>query len=115
MNHKRKFGYTVLGAVIMLVGIGVGSIVSPPLIAQSKGVFDEVRCSKLMVYGKHGTRAIRLVALKTGNSVTIYDNKGKPAIHLAALETSNNITVHDSDERKGSIAISDDNGKYAIH
>ena len=42
MNQKQKFGYTVLGALIMLVGIGVGSIVSPPLIAQRDGVFGEL-------------------------------------------------------------------------
>ena len=27
MTQKQKFGYTALGALIMLVGIGVGSIV----------------------------------------------------------------------------------------
>lgn len=115
MNHRMKLGYTIMGAVIMLIGIAVGLIVSPPLIAQSKGVFDEVRCSKLMVYNEHGTRAIRLAALETGNMVTIYDDKGKPAIHLAALETTNNVTVHDSDQRKASIAIADDSGRYAVH
>ena len=33
MNCKQKFGYMVLGAVIMLIGLAVGAIVSPPLIA----------------------------------------------------------------------------------
>ena len=115
MNHKQKLGYTVLGAVIMLIGIGVGSIVCPPLIAQRNGVFDEIQCSKLTVVDEMGKVAIRLAALETSNSVMIYDANGKPAIRLAALQTRNSVMVHDSDERKASIAISDDNGKYVVH
>ena len=93
MNHKQKLGYIVLSAVIMLIGIGVGSIVCPPLIAERNSVFDEIQCSKL----------------------TVVNEMGKAAIRLAALKTSNSVMVHDSDERKASIAISDDNGKYAVH
>lgn len=37
MNYKQKLRYKLLGAVIMLVGIGTGSIISPPLIAQHNG------------------------------------------------------------------------------
>ena len=37
------------------------------------------------------------------------------AIRLAALGTSNSVMVHDSDERKGSIAIADNRGNYAVH
>ena len=48
MNNKQKFGYTLLGALIMLIGIGVGAIVSPPLIAQRNAVFDEIVCNQLM-------------------------------------------------------------------
>ena len=46
MNHRSKMGYTVFGAVIMLLTIAVGSIISPPLTAQREGSFDEDRCSK---------------------------------------------------------------------
>ena len=35
MNLKQKCFYTALGAVIMLIGLGIGAIVSPPLIAQN--------------------------------------------------------------------------------
>ncbi len=37
MNYKQKLRYKLLGAVIILVGIGTGSIISPPLIAQHNG------------------------------------------------------------------------------
>ena len=76
MNHKQKLGYTVLGAVIMLIGIGVGSIVCPPLVAQRNGVFDEIVCSKLTVVDEMGKVAIRSAALKTGHSILIFDDKG---------------------------------------
>ena len=65
LNHRSKIGYTVLGAVIMLFGITVGSIVSPPLVAQRDGSFDEFRCSTLTVVGEGGQVAIRLSTLKT--------------------------------------------------
>ena len=45
MNHRSEIGYTVFGAVIMLFGITVGSIVSS---------FDEVRCATLTVVGEGG-------------------------------------------------------------
>ena len=52
LNHRSKIGYTVLGAVIMLFGITVGSIVSPPLVAQRDSSFDEFRCATLTVVGE---------------------------------------------------------------
>ena len=94
MNHKQKLGYTVLGAVIMLVGLGIGAIVSPPLIAQSDGVFDEIRCSKLTVVDKNGKPAIVLATIEGLNGVTIFDKAGKIAINLVSLNRrGNSITV----------------------
>ena len=57
MNNKQKFGYTLLGALIMLIGIGVGAIVSPPLIAQRDGVFDEIQCRRLKTVDENGNEA----------------------------------------------------------
>ena len=39
MNHKQKFGYMALGAGIMLIGLVVGAIVSPPIFAYGDGKF----------------------------------------------------------------------------
>ncbi|RKU08580.1 hypothetical protein C6502_15325 [Candidatus Poribacteria bacterium] len=85
MNHKQKVGYMALGAVIMLVGLAVGAIVSPPLIAQSNGVFDEIRCSKLTVVDKNGNEGIIVVSMEEGNGVIILDEDGKTAIELSAF------------------------------
>ena len=79
MNHKQKLGYTVLGTVTMLIGLGVGAIVSPPLIAQRNGVFDEIECSKLTVVDKTGKPAVLLATSGTGSSVTVFDKSGIPA------------------------------------
>ena len=86
MNQKQKLGYTALGAVIMLVGIGIGSIVSPPLIAQRDGVFGEIECTKLTVVDNAGKPSIVLNVGKEKNVVAIFDNAGKPAVSLFAGE-----------------------------
>ena len=56
MNNGQKFRYMILGAIIMLVGIGVGSIISPPLIAQKAA--GEIVCTKLTVVDETGQPAI---------------------------------------------------------
>ena len=66
MNHKQKLGYTVLGAVIMLVGITIGQFVTPNIEAQSDGVFDEIQCRKLTVLDKSGKPAFLLAATEAG-------------------------------------------------
>ena len=95
MNHKQKLGYTVLGAVIMLVGLAVGAIVSPPLIAQRNGVFDEIQCSKLTVINKAGKRAVVLDAGEERNGVNVFDKQEKPAVSLVADAKSNGMLIFD--------------------
>ena len=98
MNLKQKCFYTALGAVIMLIGIGVGSIVSPPLIAQDtpeKGVFSEIECRRLVVRDKAGNKAVALYAEALGNSVAIYDPGGKRAVILSAGKQENGIIIRD--------------------
>ncbi len=95
MNHKQKLGYTVLGAVIMLIGIGVGSIVSPPLIAQRNGVFDEIQCTTLTMVDKAGNPAIDLFARDEVNGIIAFDKSGKPAISLLSAEEGvNGIAIY---------------------
>ena len=95
MNRKQKFGYTFLGALIMLVGIGVGAIVSPPLVAQRDGVFGEIECTKLRVVDKAGKTAIGLTASEDGNVIVVFDKAGKTAIGLTASEDGNLVSVYD--------------------
>ena len=91
----------MLGAVVMLIGLAVEAIVSPPLGAQRNSVFDEIRYSKLAVVDKGGNRAIVLDSHKGGNRITVSDEARNPAISLISTNSSapsggdNFITIHD--------------------
>ena len=116
MNQKQKFGYTFLGVMIMLVGIGVGSIVSPPLIAQRDGVFGEIKCTKLTVVDEAGKTAIVLGVLENGNHVTVVDKTGKPAIILGVLEDENQLAVFDKTGKPAiALYVPEDGNRLAIY
>lgn len=99
MNHKQKLGYTALGALIMLIGIGAGSIVSPPLIAQRDGVFGEIQCTRLTVVDKAGNVAVFLGTFEEQgrwlSGVNIYDKRGKVAVALGTDKNGNGIGIYD--------------------
>ena len=96
MNQKQKCFYTALGAVIMLIGMGVGATLCPPLIAQKRDVLGEIQCTSLTVVNTSGTPAIVLRADETlGNGFVIYNSAGIPAVLLVADETGNSIAVVD--------------------
>lgn len=135
MDFKQKLGYIILGAVIMLVGIWVGSLVSPPLIAQGDGVFGEIKCAGLtvvdehgktmirleadlfknavVVYNKVGEEAIRLIADINSNNICVYNQVGEPAIYLDANVTGNFVEVYDPAEDKTAITLA--SAKYTNH
>ena len=69
----------VLGAVIMLIGLVVGAIVSPPLIAQRNDVFDKITCREIEVVDKDGETAIRLYTTKHGGDVRMDSKDGRIA------------------------------------
>ncbi len=116
MNHKQKLGYTALGALIMLVGIGAGSIVSPPLIAQRAGVFGEIQCTGLTVVDKHGKLAIYLESREEGNRITLINKAGSPAVSLAAHRAHDKypafhgVVVYNQAGKNGVTLSSDDLG-----
>lgn len=104
MNHKQKLGYTVLGAVIMLIGLGIGVIVSPPLIAQRNGVFDKITCRELVVTDENGNKAIALVSTEeAGNGIIIYNPAGEATVVLVATEQQSEVSISN---RVGTKAIS---------
>ena len=124
MNHRQKFGYTVLGAVIMLVGIGVGSIVSPPLVAQRDGVFGEIECPQLKVVDKAGKPAIMLIVNEEDNTVVVVDKMGNPAIALSTDEQETQVSIYNkagkpvvvlaASEEANHVFIADKAGKPAV-
>lgn len=83
MNYKQKLGYTVLGAVIMAVGIAIGQFSTPNIEAQSNGVFDDIRCYGLTVMNKHGDPAIVLgSSSRDENAIILYNQARIPVISL---------------------------------
>ena len=99
------------GAVIMLVGLVVGAIVSPPLIAQSSAVFDKVVCREIEVVDENGKRRAflgRRVTLLSpghelvGNAFQLFDKDGEKVIELSTDDLMNEIVLYD---KKGSHAV----------
>ena len=124
MNHKQKCFYTALGAVIMLIGLGVGALVCPPLIAQRQDVFGEIQCTGLtvvdilgepaivlrtdenlgngvVIHNKAGTPALLFVANEAGNSVAVTDKLGEPAVLLRTSELANRVIVRNPSGKDG--------------
>ena len=90
MNTKQKLGYTILGAVIMLVGMSVGSILSPTLIAQNNGVFDEIQCTKLTVVNELGEKRMELQAPKDMALFRIFHGDDTP---FTLVHSDNDVDV----------------------
>ena len=90
----------VLGAAIMLIGLAVGAIVSPPLIAQRNGVFDEIQCTKLTVVDNMGKTAVVLGSSEESNAVLVLDKQGEVAVTLSAnmlnMLSGNEVIIHDA-------------------
>ena len=109
-----------LGAVIMLIGLAVGAIVSPPLIAQRNGVFGEVVCRRLTVVDKHGRTAIDLESTEKANSILLVDKADNLAVSLSAFRAhgkfpaSHGITVCDQAGKNG-VALSSASGINSVH
>ena len=106
MKHKVSVRDMVLGAVIMLIGLAVGAVVSPPIIAQRAGVFGEIECTGLKVVDKHGKTAIELGSYESGNEVTLFDKSGKVGVVLGAIDGwANVVNIHDRSAGKPGIAL----------
>ncbi len=96
MNQKQKCFYTVLGALIMLIGMGVGATLCPPLIAQKGDVLGEIQCTGLTVVDMSGEPAIVLRTDESlGNGIVIHNPQGTPAVLLVADEIGNSLAVTD--------------------
>ena len=110
-----------LGAVIMLIGLAVGAIVSPPLIAHGGagviGVLGEIVCTGLTVIDKNGNKAIALKTESMGNLVTVYTQDGEAAIGLDSNYTGNFVRVFDPEEDKTAITLGSgqDTNDVTIH
>ena len=95
MTYKQKFRYTLLGAVTMLIGMAVGVIISPPLIAQRSGGIDEIQCSKVTIVDKYGEPAIVLgITEENGTAIEIFYPDGKKGVRLSASEGGSSLGIN---------------------
>ena len=111
MNTKQKIRYTVLGAVIMLIGIGVGAIVSPPLIAQRDGVFDVIECNELIVRDSQGHIAVALRASEEANGIIILNKQKQKAISMLSTEEVGNWIMLSDKRGEAAISLFNSEGK----
>lgn len=111
MNRRQKLSYMALGAVIMAVGIGLGAVFSPPLVAQRNvvggaiGVFDEIRCGKLITVDETGNEYVTI-----GRGIIIENplNKAEIALYTPSIDDPR---VDDIDI---AVWVKDRNGKDAL-
>ena len=101
MNQKQKLGYMALGAVIMLVGLGCGAMITAPLVAQNKGIFDAIECNRITLVTGEGRERIRLWAADDGGKIAIYDHTTELAAMLYAhAPQGNGLTVYSTPSQK---------------
>ena len=118
MRHGQRFGYMILGALIMLVGLGIGAIVSPPLIAQN--ALGRIRCTGLTVVNAAGEIVMALEAEREGGAIAV-TNKTKtaaavltteeklPGLYLVDKETNAKAVISINEDGAG-VTVSGDTG-----
>ena len=100
MNYKQKFGYTLLGAGIMAVGITIGQFVIPSIEAQDNGVFDKITCREIEVVDKDGNKAIALFSDVDINRLIVYNPHGKRGIKLESGGWGNYVIVYEKQDNE---------------
>ena len=100
----------MLGATIMLIGLAVGAIVSPPLTAQHNGVFDEITCRSLKVVDKEGKPAVMLASGEDANLISIHNKQGEVAVGLNSRGGGGSVDVFGKDSGMASMSITDHSG-----
>lgn len=83
LKRFEKLQYMVIGAVLMAVGIGIGSIFTTPIVAEKDNVFDEITCRQLVVVGKDDTTRIILnTDFNDPGRINIYNENSDRRIFL---------------------------------
>lgn len=93
LKRFEKLQYMVIGAVLMAIGIGIGSLFTTPLNAQRNGEFDKITCRSVNVVDKNGNPAVLIGSIESGNSITILNKKGKPAVGIMYHTSEGNALV----------------------
>ena len=95
----------VLGAAIMLIGMWVSPLISPPVTAQHNGVFDKIQCREVEVVDKDGETAIRLYTTKHGGNIRMDSKDGKLAI-MDIDESGGSVYLKGKGSNGGAVSMS---------
>ena len=99
-----------LGAVIMLIGLAVGAIVSPPLIAQRDDVFGDIQCTGLTVVDKQGNVGVLLATGEGGGLVGVFGKDGESV----GVEHGGFVGVYGKDGGSASMTTDEDGGRIVV-
>ena len=137
MKYMHRFGYMVLGGLLMLTGM-ITSVLLPNLVAQKADLrkiqaesgqadeehvttFETIKCNKLMVVDGLGRLAVLLDANANGGAASVWDNKGKPTISLYSIDNAGRLYLHDkvgqpvidlhTTDNGGTVAVKANRGK----
>ena len=110
MNYRQKLSYTALGAMIMSIGLGLGAIVTVPLIAQKTDVFDDIQCKSLTIMNENGRAAITLKTTNTSHVIIVHEFGGDDAaIALGSTRKANQLFIN-GENGKSAITIAQERG-----
>ena len=111
MTYKQKMISMILGAVIILIIVGIWSIV-PRLFNEQKERFDDIECSRLEVVDKEGKRVGLLTTSERARSSYISSKSQEHALILRNIsgynlgEMSNIMSVsHQPKKKKPAIEL----------
>ncbi len=98
MNYRQKLGYTALGAVIMLVGMSVDTLISRPVVAGNR--FGTIECDRLVVVDDAGRPEVSI----SEYGISLLDDRGESALFI----------YHDEDKAEVGIKLGDLNAERSI-
>ena len=83
MNFRQKLIYMGFGASLIVLGMLLCSVFSPPLVALENGVFDTVVCKELAIVDKTGNVRIMLGMADKVVAITMHTETGKSNVFLS--------------------------------
>ena len=92
MSFQHKLGYITLGGVIAIVGMMVGSVLVPQLVAQHETV-SNVTCRELTIVDGAGNPVVRLGNGANGGSIEVMHIEGATVINLGVMDSGGAVGV----------------------
>ena len=117
LKRFEKLQYMVIGAILMAVGIGIGSIFTSPLVAQRSDKFDTLICRKLFVVNEDDEPIVSILSTPDADGIVIFDRMGEKAIDISNSLKGRGIKVMspNTDEAAAFLAVSEDMNALGIN